>query len=154
MARSSPRLPGRDRAINLQLAILAKEWSNRIHHLNSRDSLDRRRVRELVMRLPSSQPDHPAFEQLRDAIDDGAGGHPHAQDRTAGFDGAPRRNVPSPSRIPTSQWNSSSSTSVLSVKRLAGRVNRTRAGRLSSFELLQGGPQPPVLPLHHSRRGS
>src|SRR4029077_1108572 len=75
MARSSPRLPGRDRAINLQLASLAKEWSNRIHHLNSRDSLDRRRVRELVMRLPSSQPDHRAFEQLRDAIDDVAVGH-------------------------------------------------------------------------------
>jgi hypothetical protein len=28
------------------------------------------------------------------------------------------------------------------------------AGRLSGFEPLQGGPQPPVLPLHHSRRGS
>src|SRR5206468_6716104 len=27
-------------------------------------------------------------------------------------------------------------------------------GRLSGFEPLQGGPQPPVLPLHHSRRGS
>ena len=43
----------------------------------------------------------------------------------------------------------------LCVMRLTRRVNRTLiAGRLSGFEPLPGGPQPLVLPLHHSRRGS
>ncbi len=35
------------------------------------------------MRLPSSQPDHRASEQLRDAIDDIAVSHRHPQDRSA-----------------------------------------------------------------------
>jgi hypothetical protein len=66
--------------MDLKLAGLPEERTNGMHDLNSRGTLDRRRVRELVMSLTSSQTNHRPPEQPSNAFDDVAVGHRNAKD--------------------------------------------------------------------------
>jgi hypothetical protein len=107
-----------------------------------------------VMWLAPSQTDHRAPEQPRDMFDDVPVGHRHAKDRctSVGRSAAEKR--------PLAFEDSDEPVELklfyvaLCVVNLVVVSMGLCAGRLSGFEPLLGGPQPLVLPLHHSRRGS
>lgn len=152
-SRRSP-MPRRDCAVNLRLARRTEKRPHRVHQVNGGCALDRSRVRLLVMGLALPKRQDTASEEGGNSLDDVAIRHRNANEREArtrwaaaaeGSLSLEDANEPVKFRFVYEDYLWSSGGPC--------QWDR-RTGRLRGLEPRQRGPQPLVLPLHHSRRGS
>lgn len=103
---------------------------------------------------PPSQPDDRAVEQLGDLLNNVGIRHRDTQDRCAWFRWCAAEKSPLTLEDSNEPVELKLIYDAYEWAKTASCQWDCFAGRLSGFEPLLGGPQPLVLPLHHSRRGS
>lgn len=148
-------MPGSDRAIDLGPAQRAEMRPDRAHECHSGRAFDARYVWRLVMRASHAHRDDSTVDERADALDDVPVGHRHAHDRLTARGWWTREK----GALAFEDADEPEEVFVVDDTRVTNAHSRVKGiavmqstGRLGGSDPPPRGPQPLVLPLHHSRR--
>lgn len=149
-------MPRADCSLYLGLALPAHEIVDGRHEIDRRSSFDGHGERRIVMRFPRSEWHDGSVKKSPHTIDHVAVGHAHAHDRKIRLGRRPRQERSFSLEDPDEPMEIGrvDERGVIGSGTSCQRwsVYMQSAGRLGGSDPPLRGPQPLVLPLHHSRR--